>query len=147
MKALSKTVGVLALSRGESELAAVVRAATEGFGLHSILSSMWRVNLTRLQQSGWSIGPDWEESDIWLLETCGCNTMLVQGKFEFPKCQDCRIRATHKPRVLGRNQFCHTKTCDWAPVGVDPSTGKPATLSGPELDQQNVEVLQENRDA
>ena len=37
MKARSKTMGVLALSSGESELAAVVRAAT-GLGLQSILS-------------------------------------------------------------------------------------------------------------
>ena len=38
VKALSKTMGVLALNSGESELAAVVRAATEGLGLQSILS-------------------------------------------------------------------------------------------------------------
>ena len=37
VKAWSKTMGVLALSSGESELAAVVRAATEGLGLQSIL--------------------------------------------------------------------------------------------------------------
>ena len=33
VKSSSKTMGVLALSSGESELAAVVRAATEGLGL------------------------------------------------------------------------------------------------------------------
>ena len=38
VKALSKTMGALALSSGESELAAVVRAATEGLGLQSTLS-------------------------------------------------------------------------------------------------------------
>ena len=38
VKAWSKMIGVLALSSGESELAAVVRAATEGLGLQSILS-------------------------------------------------------------------------------------------------------------
>ena len=38
VKAWSKTMGVLALSSGEFELAAVVRAATEGVGLHSILN-------------------------------------------------------------------------------------------------------------
>ena len=36
VKVWSKTMGVLALSSGESELAAVDRAATEGFGLQSI---------------------------------------------------------------------------------------------------------------
>ena len=38
VKAWSKTVGVLALSIGESELAAVVRAATEGMGLQQMLN-------------------------------------------------------------------------------------------------------------
>ena len=38
VRAWSKTIGVLALSSGVSELAAVVRAASEGFGLQSILS-------------------------------------------------------------------------------------------------------------
>ena len=37
VKAWSKTMGVLALSSGKSELTAVVRAATEGLGLQSIL--------------------------------------------------------------------------------------------------------------
>ena len=37
VKAWSKTMGVLALSSGESELAAVVRAATEVMGLQPIL--------------------------------------------------------------------------------------------------------------
>ena len=39
VKAWSKTVGVLALSIGESELAAVVRAATEGMGLQQMLNA------------------------------------------------------------------------------------------------------------
>ena len=38
VKAWSKTLVVLALSSGESELVAVVRAETEGLGLQSILS-------------------------------------------------------------------------------------------------------------
>ena len=38
VKAWSKTMGVLTLSSGESELAAAVRAATEGVGLQSILN-------------------------------------------------------------------------------------------------------------
>ena len=37
VKAWSKTMGILALSSGESELAADVRAATEGLGSQSIL--------------------------------------------------------------------------------------------------------------
>ena len=37
VKAWSKTMGVLALRSGEFELAAVVRSATEGLGLQTIL--------------------------------------------------------------------------------------------------------------
>ena len=40
VKALSKTMRVLALSSGETELAAVVRAATEGLGLQSVLGDV-----------------------------------------------------------------------------------------------------------
>ena len=40
-KRWSKTMGVLAVSSGESELAAVVRAATEGLGLQSNFRATW----------------------------------------------------------------------------------------------------------
>ena len=69
VKAWSKTVGALALGSGESELAAVVRAATEVMGLQSILSltqlgkssvcvATWRLSLTQLQQTGWFTGSE-----------------------------------------------------------------------------------------
>ena len=126
VKAWSKTMGVLALSSGESELAAVVRAAIEGMGLQSILNGFCLCGHVGIdsdataQQLGWSTGSDWEKSDIWLLETCGCNTMLVQGKLEFPKCQEWRVRAMHKPSILGWNHCCATrKTCIWVPVADD----------------------------
>ena len=35
MKALSKTLPVIALSSGEAELGAILRASTEGFGMRS----------------------------------------------------------------------------------------------------------------
>ena len=115
VKAWSKTMGGLALSSGESALAAVVRAATEGMGLQSILNavsvSTWRISLTQLQQSGWSTGLDLEKSDIWLLEIFGWNIMFVQGKFESPKCQDWRIRAMHKPSILGPETIVTPHKC------------------------------------
>ena len=40
VKAWSKTMGLLALSSGESELTAIVRAATEGLGLQSVLGDV-----------------------------------------------------------------------------------------------------------
>ena len=65
VKAWSKTMGVLALGSGESELAAVVRAATEGLGLQSSLSDFdlcghvaIKSSLKQLLQLGWSIDSD-----------------------------------------------------------------------------------------
>ena len=57
VKAWCKKMGVLALSSGESELAKVVRAATEGLGLQSILSDFdlcghgWDGSSTRIRKS------------------------------------------------------------------------------------------------
>ena len=98
-------MGVLALSSGESELAAVVRVATEGMGLQSILNDFCLCGHVAIKSDATAaIGIIHQlKSDIWLLETCGCNTMLVQEKFEFPKSQDCRIRVMHKPSTLGQN--------------------------------------------
>ena len=109
VKAWSKTMRVLVLSSGECELAAVVRAATEGMGLQSILSDVdlcghvaIECNRSNRECPPARIG---EKSDIRLLETGGCNTMLVQGKFEFPKCRGWRIRAMRKPSILDQNHY------------------------------------------
>ena len=114
VKAWSRSVGVLVLSSGESELAAVVRAATEGMGLQSILNDFCLCGHVAIRSDATAaIGMVHQlgmgKSDIWLLETVGCNTMLVQGKFECPKCQGWTIRAMHKPRISGRNHCCATR--------------------------------------
>ena len=84
MKAWSKTMGVLALGSGESDLAAVVRAATEGTGLRSILNDFCLCGHVAIESDATAaIGSDGEKSDIWLLETCGCNTMLVRRSSNF----------------------------------------------------------------
>ena len=126
VKAWSKTMGVLALSSGESELAAVVRAATEGMGLQSILNDFCfcghaAINQIRRnrRQSGWFTGSEWEKSDIWLLETCGSNTMLVQGKFEFPKMSGLENPSDAQTKYLGPEPLlCHTKTCFWGSLSL-----------------------------
>ena len=67
VKAWSKTVGVLALSSGESDLAAVVRAATEGMGQQSILNDFCLCGHVAIRsdavarQSGRSTGSDLEK--------------------------------------------------------------------------------------
>ena len=129
VKARSKTVGVLALSSGESELAAVVRAATEGMGLHSILNDFCLCGHVAIKSDA--------TAAIWMVHRPGLGKvrhlvvgdLRVQhharsGKFEFPKCQVWRIRAMHKPSILGRNHcLCHTSRdeCRWVALcrGVD----------------------------
>ena len=68
-------MGILALSSGETELAAVVRAATEGGGLQSLQTSTGvateQSSPMQPLQLGWFIDSDWEMSDSWPLETCG----------------------------------------------------------------------------
>ena len=86
VKAWSKTMGVLALSSEGFELAAVVTAATEGMGLQSILNDFCLCGHVAIKSdatAGWSTGSDWEKSDIWLLETCGCNTTFAHGNSNF----------------------------------------------------------------
>ena len=110
VKAWSNTMG-LALSSGESELAAVVRVQQKAwdcklFSTTSVCVAMWQLNLTQPQQSGW------DKSDIWLLKTSGCNTMLVQGKFEFPKMPGLENPSDAQTKYLGREPFLrHTEAC------------------------------------
>ena len=112
--AWSKTVGVLALSSGESELAAVVRAVTEGMGLHSILNDFCLCGHVAIKSDA--------TAAIWMVHRPGLGKLrhlvvgdlrvqhhVRSGKFEFPKCQVWRIRAMHKPSILGRNHCCATR--------------------------------------
>ena len=122
VKAWSKTVGVLAMIEQRR-----VRIGSGGEGSNrswdcsqfrttSVCVAMWQSNLTQPQQSGWSTGSDWEKSDIWLLETCGCNTML----FEFPKCPGLENPSDAQTKYLGPEPLLrHTKTCNWVPVVDD----------------------------
>ena len=108
---------------GESEVAAEVRA--EGMGLQSILNDFCLCGHVAIKSDATAaiamvhrLGL--EKSDVKQLETCGCNTMLVQGKFEFPKCQDWRLQAMHKPSILGQTHCRATrKACNWVPVVDD----------------------------
>ena len=101
LKAWSKTMGVLALSSGESELAAVVRAATGGMGLQSILNDFGLCGHVAIKSD--------ETAAIGMVHRLGLGKVrhlavgdfgssitFVRGKFASPKCQDCRIRVMHK---------------------------------------------------
>ena len=75
LKAWCKNSGHSALSSGETELAAVVRAATEGGGLQLLQTSTCvateQSSPMQPLQLGWFIDSDWELSDSWPLEICG----------------------------------------------------------------------------
>ena len=105
VKAWSKTMGVLALSSGESELAAVVRAATEGTG-PSILNDFCLCGHVAIKSDA--------TAAIGMVYRLGLGTvrhLWVQhharsGKIRVcPKCQYWRIRTLHKPSILGQNHY------------------------------------------
>ena len=70
--AWSKTMGVLALGSGESELAAVVRAATDGLRLQSILGDFDLCGHVAIKSEA-TVGSE------PLLRTKACNWVLVDA--------------------------------------------------------------------
>ena len=132
VKVRSKAMGVLALGSGESELAAVVRAAIEVMGLQSILKDlcscghlrfksdataafgMVRLGLGRVQHL--AVG------DLWVQHH------LRSGKFRVSKMAGLENPSDAHTKCLGPEPLLrHTKACNWVPVGVEASTGKPVT--------------------
>ena len=114
VKAWSKTMRILASSGGESDLAAVVRAATEEIGLRSILSD-FRVcghvaiksDATAFVWMGHRLGLG--KVRLLLLETCGHSITFIHAKFESPKCQDWETQVMHKRSTLDQNHCCVTR--------------------------------------
>ena len=114
MKAWSKTVGVLTLSSGESELAAAVRAATEVMGLQSIQNDFCLCDHVAIKSDATAAIGMVHRLGLGKVRHLAVGALWVQhharsGKFEFPKCQDWRILSMHKPCILGRNHFCTTR--------------------------------------
>ena len=94
VKASSKTMGVLALSGGESELAAVVRAATEGLGLQSILSDFDLCGHVAIKSDECC---DWDgpSTRIWKSSTFGCGSSVGSASRSFGeilRLQNVRVR-------------------------------------------------------
>ena len=102
VKAWSKTMGVLAMSSGESELASVVRAATEGLGLQSILSHFDLCGHIAIKSHG-SAAIGMVHRLGWLWEISGFSTTFVPGKNASPKRQGWRIRVMHKQSTSEKN--------------------------------------------
>ena len=115
VKGWSESMGVLALSSGESELAAVVRALTEGMGLQSILNDPCLCGHVAIESD--------ETAAIGMVHLLGSGKVRhlfvgdLEGKFESPKGRDWKIRAMHKKTYLGPEPLLrHTKGCNWVPV-------------------------------
>ena len=122
MKAWSKTMGILALSSGESKLAAVVRAATEGMGLQSILSDfdlcghvaiksdataeigmVHRLGLGRVRHL--AVG------DLWVQHH------VRSGKIHGSKMSGLENLSDAQTKYRGPEPLLrHTEACNWVPV-------------------------------
>ena len=111
-------MGILALSSGESELAAVDRAATAGKGLQLILSDFGFFGHVAINSDATAaIGihrlgsgkvPNLAVGDLWV------QLHVRSEEFESPKCQDWRIRVMHKRSTLGQNHcFASQKRVIW----------------------------------
>ena len=112
-KAWFKTIGILPLRSGESELAAVVRAPTEGMGLQSTLG-----DFSLRGHVGNQVGCnccDWDGPSTR-------STKRQWRKFESPQCQGWSIGAMHKQCTLGQSRCCVTRKhgtyplAEWLPT-------------------------------
>ena len=119
--AWSKTTGVLALSSGESELAAVVRAATEGLGLQSILRDPDLCGHVAIKSDATAIGMvhrlgsgkvrHLAVGDLWIQHH------VRSGKIRVSKMSGLENPSDAQTKYLGSEPLLrHTKACNWAPV-------------------------------
>ena len=131
MKAWSKTMGVLALSSGGSELAAVVRAATEGMGLQTILNDICLCGHVAIKSDATAaigmvhrVGPGKVRhlvvGDLWVQHH------VRSGKIRVSKMSGLENPSDAQTKYLGPEPLLrHTKSCNWVPVGDESSAGKP----------------------
>ena len=122
VKVWSKTMGILAPSSGESELAAVVRAATEGLGLQSVLGDfdscghvavksdataaigmVHRLRLGKVRHL--AVGDLWSQHHV------------RSGKIRVSKMSGLESPSDPQTKYLGPEPLQrHTKACNWVLV-------------------------------
>ena len=124
VKAWSKTLGVLPLSSGESELAAVVRAATEVMGLQSILNDFCLFGHVAIKSDATAafgmvhqlgLGKVWHLAvgDLWVQHH------VRSGKIRVSKMAGLENPSDAQTKYLGPEPLVrHTKACNWVTVGV-----------------------------
>ena len=116
-------MGVLALSSGESELAAVVRAATEGVGLQSILNDFSLCGHVAIKSNATAaIGMDVHQLGLGKVRHLAVGDLWVQQHFRSGKIRVSRMSGLENPsdaqtKYLGPEPLLrHTKACNWVPV-------------------------------
>ena len=117
-----KTMGVLALSCAESELAAVVRAATEGRGLQSILSdfalcghvaikSDATASIGMVHRLGFGKVRHLAVGDLWVQHH------VRSWKIRVSKMSGLENPSGAQTKCLGPEPLQrHSKACNWVPV-------------------------------
>ena len=110
-------MGVLARSSGESELAAVVRAATEGMGLQSILNDFCLCGHVAIESDATAAIVHWlglgkvrhlTVGDLWVEHHARSGNIRVSKKSGLENPTDAQTKCLG-PEPLPR----HTKACTW----------------------------------
>ena len=122
VKAWSKTMGVLALSSGESELAAVVRAATEGLGLQSILSDFALCGHVALKSDATAAIGMVHRLGLGKVRHLAVGDLWIQhhvrsGNIRVSKMSGLESPSDAQTKCLGPGPLQrHSKACNWVPV-------------------------------
>ena len=125
VKAWSKTMGVLAWSSGESELAAVVRAATEGMGLQSILNDFCSCGHVAIKSDATAAIEIVHRLGLGKVRHLAVGDLWVQhhvrsGKIQVSKMSGLENPSDAQTKYLGPEPLLrHTKACNWVPVVDD----------------------------
>ena len=122
VKAWSKTMGVLALSSGESELAAVVRAATEGLRLQSILTDFNLCGHVAIQSDANAASGMVHRLRFGKVRHLAVGDLWIQHPVRSRKIRVSKMSGLENPcdaqtKFLGPEPLLrHTKACNWVPV-------------------------------
>ena len=106
MKAWSKTMGVLALSSGESELAAVARAPTEGLELQSILSDIDLCGHVAIKSDDTAAIGMVHRLGIGKVRRLAVGDLWVQHLVRSGTIRVSKMREMHKQSTLDQNYCC-----------------------------------------
>ena len=124
VKAWSKTRGVLALSSGKSELAAVVRAATDGMGLQSILNDFCLCRHVAIKSDATAAIGMVHRLGLGKVRHMAVGDLWVQHHVRSKNIRVSKMSGLENPsdaqtKYLGPEPLLrHTKACNWVP-GAD----------------------------